>query len=80
MGARAVGSLMELRNPAYLRRLIADRGYTPASFARSIGTTPSTLNRILAGTRRASPAMAGRIALALDVGVTVVFAVPVVAA
>lgn len=68
---------MELRNPEYFRQLISQRGYSPASFARSVGITPATINRLMAGTRRASPTMAGRIALALDVGITTLFAVPV---
>jgi plasmid maintenance system antidote protein VapI len=69
------GPIVELRNPSWFRYLLEERGYTPASFALSIGVTPATIHRILAGTRNASPALAARIALALDQGMTVLFQV-----
>lgn len=66
---------MELRNPAWFRYLLDERGYSPASFALSIGVTPATIHRILAGTRNASPALAARISVALDQSMTVLFRV-----
>jgi plasmid maintenance system antidote protein VapI len=57
---------MELRNIELFKSLLEDRGYTGTSFALSIGVTPPTINRLINGTRRASPALAVRIAIALD--------------
>lgn len=66
---------MELLSPAWFRSLLAERGYTPAAFARLIGVTPATMHRLLAGTRRVSPALASRIAIALDSSLTAIFKV-----
>lgn len=66
---------MELRNPDWFRYLLEERGYSAATFALSIGVTPATIHRILAGTRNASPALAARISTALDQGMTILFRV-----
>lgn len=66
---------MELMSSEWFRALLADRGFTPASFARAIDVTPATVHRIMAGTRRASPALANRIAVALDHSLTALFRV-----
>ena len=66
---------MELINPEWFRELLKARGQTPASFARTVGVTPATLHRLCNGTRRASPALAYRIAVELEVGWTSLFKV-----
>lgn len=66
---------MELLNPAWFRTLLMERGYTPAAFALAIGVTPATIHRLMAGTRRASPALASRIALTLDYSMSALFKV-----
>lgn len=66
---------VELLSPNWFRALLDERGYTPASFARAVGVTPATVHRLLAGTRRASPGLANRIAIALDHNLTALFRV-----
>lgn len=66
---------MELLSPNRFRALLDERGYTPASFARAIGVTPATVHRLIAGTRRASPTLANRIAVTLDHSLTGLFRV-----
>jgi plasmid maintenance system antidote protein VapI len=66
---------VELLNPARFGELLDVEGYTPAAFARVVGVTPATIHRIMAGTRRASPALALRIAQILDVSMTALFKV-----
>lgn len=66
---------MELLNPDRFREMLSVAGYTPAAFARVVGVTPATVHRIIAGTRRASPALALRIAQILDVSMTALFRV-----
>jgi plasmid maintenance system antidote protein VapI len=66
---------VELTNPTWFRTLLQERGYTPAAFAISIGVTPATIHRLMAGTRRVSPALAARIAQTLDHSLTALFKV-----
>lgn len=66
---------MELLNPDRFRELLTNAGYTPAAFARVVGVTPATVHRLMAGTRRASPALALRIAQILDTSMTALFKV-----
>lgn len=69
------GLAVELLNPEWFVGLISDRGYTPAGFARLIGVTPATIHRLIRGTRKASPSLAVRIAVALDASMTSLFRV-----
>jgi plasmid maintenance system antidote protein VapI len=70
---------MELTSPTWFRFLLDERDLTPAAFAKSIGVTPATIHRLLRRTRTASPALAQRIATALDLEVSALFRVPVAA-
>lgn len=66
---------MTLRSPKWFCALLIERGQNPSSFARAIGVTPATVHRLIAGTRKASPSLAARVAQALDESVTVLFQV-----